>query len=168
MSGPQDREAREGINTQQIKNRCIISCFCLKVYACAPTSHTTICQEPNTCTHPHTHRLVRMHLEHKKPSCHRPRVFCIVILTKLVVFPCRISQTGPPCFSWHQRVSAFIQDSVISAERAAARLQQAAVIDLVRFDEELSDFSPRDATYDQPSSQASVLKGGALWTLICG
>lgn len=153
MSGPQDREAREGINTQQIKNRCIISCFCLKVYACAPTSHTTICQEPNTCTHPHTHRLMRMHLEHKKPSCHRPRVFCIVILTKLVVFPCRISQTGPPCFC---------------VQPHAARLQHAAVIDLVRFDEELSDFSPRDATYDQPSSQASVLKGGALWTLICG
>lgn len=38
--------------------------------------------------------------------------------------------------------------SVISVERAAARLQHAAVIDLGIFDEELSDFGPRDATRD--------------------
>lgn len=41
-------------------------------------------------------------------------------------------------------------------------------VDLGRFDKELRDPGPRDATCDRPSSGASVLKACAPWTLICG
>lgn len=138
----QDREATEGINTQYIKMFALPPVFALNYTPiCSNFPHNySICQEPNT------RRLVRMHQQNKKVLF--IHMFFQLLYSHIWPVPSSNIADWNSVFLLAQTCQSLSQFPVISVERAVARLQCAAVIDLGRFENELSDFGPRDATCD--------------------